>query len=206
MSWADVRVEELGGMNLDAAIVIQAAGRGKAVKAAVGSRGRVVLFGQDGTDQPTVWPLHEPAERDSYDGMAMVSRWQADEYARVFGIARERMAVIGNAISPVFEGMFTDGKKILASKPAEPWLAYVSVPYRGLEILLDLFPEIRARVPGARLGVFSSMKVYQTGEEKYRELYERCRRMEGVEYFGSVGQGELADWLKGAAVLAYPNV
>jgi protein O-GlcNAc transferase len=206
LSWGQIRVEDLDTLNLDAAIVIQAAGRGKAVKAAIGKTGRLVLFGQDATDQPTVWPLHEPAERNSYDGMVMVSQWQADQYGRDFAIDRGRMAVIGNAISPVFERMFADGKPILGSKGGEPWLAYVSVPYRGLEVLLDLFPEIRARVPGARLGVFSSMKVYQGGDDPYQALYERCRATAGVQYFGSVPQPELAARLKGATVLAYPNV
>jgi protein O-GlcNAc transferase len=206
LSWSQLKIENLDSLNLDAAIIIQAAGRGKAVKAVIGKKGRLVLWGQDGTDQPTVWPLHEPAERDSYDAMVMVSHWQRDQYARDFGIDPQRMPVIGNAISPLFENLFANTDSILPQKSLQPWLAYVSTPYRGLEVLLDVFPEILAHIPSARLGIFSSMKVYGQAEDKYRQLYDRSRQMMGVEYFGSVGQADLAKWLRSAAVLAYPNV
>ena len=206
LSWSNFKIEDLNPLGLDAAIIIQAAGRGKFVKAAIGNKARLILFGQDGTDQPTVWPLHEPAERDSYDGIVMVSQWQADRYAKDFAIDRARMAVIGNAISPVFENLFPAGTPILSAKNPTAWLAYTSVPYRGLETLLDLFPHIQSEFPDARLGVFSSMKVYQPTDDKYAALYERCRATPGVEYFGSVPQPQLASWLRGAAVLTYPNV
>jgi protein O-GlcNAc transferase len=209
LSWNHFKIGQLGTLDLDAAIVIQAAGRGKDVKAALGRKGRLVLWGQDGTDQPTVWPLYEPGERDAYDGMAMVSRWQAEEYAREFSVDPSRIAVIGNAIAPVFAGLFSDGKSILGQKTRPPWLVYASVPYRGLEVLLDMFPEIRAQVPDARLAIFSSMKIYQNAagsdSDRYRPLYERARQTAGVEYFGSVPQPELAQWLQKASVLAYPN-
>ncbi|MGA3066214.1 MAG: tetratricopeptide repeat protein [Tepidisphaeraceae bacterium] len=208
LSWNQFKIEQLGGLNLDAAIVIQAAGRGQWVKTALGENARLILWNQDGVDQPTVWPLHEPAERDSYDGMAMVSRWQAEQFIREFSLDPARIALMGNAIAPAFAGLLAKEDSILAKKAQPPWLVYASTPYRGLELLLDLFPDIRAKVPDARLGVFSSMNVYQmTGHEaeKYRPLYDRCRQTPGVEYFGSVAQPALAQWLLQAAVMAYPN-
>jgi glycosyltransferase involved in cell wall biosynthesis len=42
-------------------------------------------------------------------------------------------------------------------------------------------------------------------EDKYRNLYDQCRAMDGVEYVGSVGQSRLADELAGAAALACPS-
>jgi protein O-GlcNAc transferase len=75
--------------------------------------------------------------------------------------------------------------------------------------LLGCFPEIRRQIPGARLQVFSSMKVYQISgqkdQESYGALYEKCRATEGVEYIGSVPQPELAQTLPSVAALAYPN-
>ena len=136
------------------------------------------------------------------------------------------MVVLRNGISPAFENLFPrvlkpsppaplpteargEGEAILAAKTRPPVLAYTSTPYRGLELLLQAFPRIRAAVPGVTLQVFSGMRLYGVAEaeekERFGELYERCRQTEGVEYVGSVPQPELARRLRAAAVLAYPN-
>jgi glycosyltransferase involved in cell wall biosynthesis len=156
-----------------------------------------------------VQALKEPGERNAYSGMAMVSEWQRGEYHQRFEIELERMTVLRNAIPPPFAGQFPAGSVILASKATPPILAYTSTPFRGLEWLIDCFPRIRAAVPGARLKVFSSMKVYQHSaaedEAAYGKLYQRCRATEGVEYIGSVTQADLARAMRSVAVLAYPN-
>ena len=88
-------------------------------------------------------------------------------------------------------------------------LAYTPTPFRGLDLLIQFFPEIRRRVPGTRLQVFSSMKVYQSHpaleQERFGQLYELCRRTEGIEYIGSVSQPQLAGRLKTVSLFAYPN-
>jgi glycosyltransferase involved in cell wall biosynthesis len=86
-------------------------------------------------------------------------------------------------------------------------LFYTSTPYRGLDVLLDAFPKIRDAVPGACLRVFSSLGVYQMHPEDdpYRQLYSRCRSIQGVDYVGSVAQSRLAKELAGSAALAYPS-
>src|SRR5262249_49097378 len=57
------------------------------------------------------------------------------------------------------------------------------------------------------LEVFSSMKVYQQDEpgDEFAPLYHQCRRTPGVRYVGSVAQPRLAEELKAASILAYPN-
>jgi tetratricopeptide (TPR) repeat protein len=119
------------------------------------------------------------------------------------------MTVMRNAIAPAFADLFSDQEPILTQKTSPPTLAYSSTPFRGLRLLLDAFPHIRQAVPGARLRVFSSMKVYlksaEEDEAAYGALYQRCREMEGVEYIGSLPQAELARELRSAAILAYPN-
>jgi glycosyltransferase involved in cell wall biosynthesis len=51
------------------------------------------------------------------------------------------------------------------------------------------------------------MKVYQQDErsDKYAPLYNQCRQTPGIRYMGSVAQPALAEGLKRASILAYPN-
>ena len=86
-------------------------------------------------------------------------------------------------------------------------LSYTSTPFRGLDVLIHVFPEVRREFADAELQVFSSMKVYQQDEpgDGYEPIYNWCRQTTGVRYVGSVPQPRLAEELKSATILAYPN-
>lgn len=87
-------------------------------------------------------------------------------------------------------------------------LAYTSTPFRGLDVLLEVFPRIRAACPDAELDVFSSMQVYgmsaQDDAERFGPLY-RLAEQPGVKLIGSLPQPELTARLAQVRVLAYPN-
>ncbi|WP_158284585.1 glycosyltransferase family 4 protein [Azospirillum sp. TSO35-2] len=159
------------------------------------------------TDQAAVAGLNDPAFAALWDGFVFVSRWQADAYARDFAIPMERSVVIGNAVAPAFEAVARAGVPPLGARLADPVLVYTSTPFRGLDVLLAGFPRIRAAVPDVRLRVFSSMAVYgvPAGQDPYAPLYEQARATPGVEYVGAVDQPRLAEALRGAVALAYPN-
>jgi glycosyltransferase involved in cell wall biosynthesis len=207
LSWKTTRAGALRDLGLDALVNVLMAGPGKGLRKILPARTRLILWNQHAPDQQAVEALRDPLERDAYDGMAMVSDWQRAEFARVFGVDPARMGVLRNAIAPAFAGQFAGSAPILPQKQSPPVLVYTSTPYRGLDLLLAAFPEIRRAVPGARLHVFSSMKVYQMedADAQFSQLYEQCRRTEGVEYIGSVPQPKLADALHCATMLAYPN-
>jgi glycosyltransferase involved in cell wall biosynthesis len=194
---------------LDAFVVLNSAGRARALRSALTPKTRLILWTGHAHDQPAMEALHDAADRQAYDGVALVSEWQRQKYVRHFGLAPERTVVLRNGIAPAFQGLFPEGTSILAQKARPPVLVYTSTPYRGLDLLLAAFPQIRQAVPGTTLKIFSSMKVYQIpdSEEQARfgSLYEQCRATEGVEYVGSVSQPEMAAQLRSAAVLAYPN-
>jgi glycosyltransferase involved in cell wall biosynthesis len=116
--------------------------------------------------------------------------------------------ILRNAVAPSFLNLFHDPEDIVQHKK-EPILAYTSVPFRGLELLLTIFPLIKARVPKAKLKIYSSMAVYQMEKIKekqdFGEMYQKFEAMEGVEYMGSLPQKDLATAMKKVAILAYPN-
>jgi glycosyltransferase involved in cell wall biosynthesis len=167
---------------------------------------RLALWTQHAADQPGIAALRGANERATWDAFVMVSEWQAGTYATTFGIARERIVILRNAIAPAFE---TSERRVLPffHRGEAPLLVYTSTPFRGLEILLLAFPLIRAKVPGCRLKVYSSMRVYQIPREKddFEILYELCRAIDGAEYVGSIAQADLAEALGEADILAYPN-
>jgi glycosyltransferase involved in cell wall biosynthesis len=194
---------------IDAFVVLNLAGRARSLRPLLRPNTALVLWTGHYIDQPALEPLRDPGERDAYDGFALVSQWQRQEFLRHFGLDPRRTGVLRNGIAPSFQGLFADDLPILSRKTKPPVLAYTSTPYRGLDLLLDAFPRIRQAVPGTTLKVFSGMGVYQFPEAedqaRFGGLYRRCRDTEGVEYIGPRPQPELAAELTAASVLTYPN-
>ena len=126
-----------------------------------------------------------------------------------FGLEPGRCRVLRNAAGPPFARLFSDAREAARAKTWPPVLAYTSTPFRGLDLLLDIFPVVRQAIPGTQLEVFSSMQVYRLSAAddmaQYGPLYRRCLETDGVEYIGSLPQPELAAALTPATLLAYPN-
>ncbi|CUW37798.1 conserved protein of unknown function [Magnetospirillum sp. XM-1] len=171
-----------------------------------GVRVPLVLWAHHAPNEPDVQKLKMGPERSAWSGYVMVSQWQADRYVAAFGLPRDRIKVIGNAVPPSLAAMplapawFDTGEA--------PVLVYTSTPFRGLETLLIGFPSLRRAVPDVTLHVYSGMNVYRktTVVDCYDSLYELARALPGVEYKGVVGQSELAGAIASAAGMAYPCI
>lgn len=190
--------------SLDGLVMVNLAGQGKQLRQRLPET-RLILWTGHAHDQPAMQGLHEVEERSAYDGFALVSEWQRQQFQQHFGLDFSRTQVLRNAISPAFCDRFPAPGAILSRKANPPILAYTSTPFRGLDLLLQTFPQIRQAVPGTRLKVFSSMKVYNLPDTNYEGLYCQCQETEGVEYIGARPQPELAQELETVRVLAYPN-
>ncbi|CAO3377397.1 tetratricopeptide repeat protein [Azospirillum argentinense] len=177
------------------------------LRAALDGGRKLLLWMQHAVDQPAAQCLAEPEARACWDGYAFVSCWQMDGYVTAFGLDRRLCRILRNGIAPAFSGLFAPGADVMAAKPWPPVLAYTSTPFRGLDVLLDSVPRLRAAIPGTTVRVFSSLEGYQVPADRdpYGALYRRCRDTEGVEYVGAVSQDALAGALRGATALAYPN-
>jgi glycosyltransferase involved in cell wall biosynthesis len=138
--------------------------------------------------------------RAAIDLAVFVSAWQRAEIERAFG-AFKAAAVIGNGIAPSFENMFASPEDILRAK--QDRAAYTATPYRGLSVLVRAMEGLER---DTRLDVFSSMRVYQSGDGDYAPLFEQARLNPAIALHGSVTQGELAQHLTGCAYLFYPSI
>lgn len=159
--------------------------------------------------------IHQPASlvfrnADNYkyvEKFIMVSEWQKMRFIKEYNVPHEKIIVMKNAISPHFENMWENSTIINKKKLI---LAYTSTPDRGLADLIEIFKVLKQKYgKQLRLWVFSSFKVYQKGEDsieeqKYMELYNICKTTEGIEYFGSISQEELAKKMREVLIFTYP--
>jgi glycosyltransferase involved in cell wall biosynthesis len=164
-----------------------------------------IFWTGDAADQPYVNGLSAREARTEIDFFMLQSDWQAETYQASYGIPAWQVlrTNLGAAASTVEPPIRPEG-----TAPRARRLAYASTPFRGLDVLLDLFPRIRAACPDAELDVFSSMKVYGVSEaedqKQYGAIYAKARQP-GVNLVGSIEQRALARRLQESRILAYPN-
>ncbi len=164
-----------------------------------------IFWTGDAADQPYVQALADRAARTEIDFFMLQSDWQAETFQALHGIPawqvlRTNLGAAGSAVEPPLRPEKT--------APRARRLAYASTPFRGLDVLLDLFPRIRAACPDAELDVFSSMKVYGFSEaddqKQFGAIYAKAKQP-GVNLVGSIDQRALAQRLQKSRILAYPN-
>jgi glycosyltransferase involved in cell wall biosynthesis len=190
-------------LRFDVIVVLNWAG-GARLRREYGLRIPLVLWVSHASDQPVMNRLDQAEERDVWSGFVFVSKWQQERFIERFHIRPDRTQVIRNAISPAFADIplapscFESG--------ALPALAYTSTPFRGLDVLLVAFRDIRRAIPEIRLRVFSSMALYQVvaAQDPFAPLYAQCA-VEGAYYYGPLGQTKLAQEMRDVAGLAYPS-
>ena len=192
---------------LDVLIILNYAGWGQKLRRILHPKTKLILWTQHAVDQPAIASLQDSAECQSYDYFVFVSEWQRQTYLAALEIHPRSTKLLRNCIAPAFENLFTANSEILNQKTDPPVIAYTSTPFRGLDLLLEIFPQIQQTIPGLILKVFSSLQVYQLAgqEDPYDWLYEKCRQTPGVAYIGSLPQAQLAQELRSVTLLAYPN-
>lgn len=145
--------------------------------------------------------LKNPAFMKSIDAQVYVSHWQYEKFRYIYHIPTENAYIIKNAIEPIeFKEKSKDGKLKLI---------YTSTPFRGLDILLDVF-ELLNR-DDIELDVYSSTSVYGSGyvnhtRDIYESLFERARSMKNVNYIGYAPNKDVHKALQDAHIFAYPSV
>jgi glycosyltransferase involved in cell wall biosynthesis len=193
----------------DAVVLLNSVKPGLSICPLLRPDARLIAWIQHAHDQPAMRPLARDEVRRAFDGFALLSDWQRDNYVNHFGLDPNKIRILRNAISPAFGGLFSPGAHVVGLKKQPPVLAYTSTPFRGLDLLVHCFPAIRSQVKGATLRVYSSMHVYQASDEsdaeQYGRLYDLCRDTPGIEYIGALPQAELAQQMREVTMLAYPN-
>lgn len=145
--------------------------------------------------------LRDPAFMKSINSQIYVSHWQHEKFRYIYQIPLDNTHVIKNAIVPIeYKAKSKDGKLKLI---------YASTPFRGLDVLLDVF-ELLNR-DDIELDVYSSTAVYGSGYaahvgSQYEMLFDRARSMPGVNYKGYATNDDIRKAMQEAHILAYPSI
>jgi 2-polyprenyl-3-methyl-5-hydroxy-6-metoxy-1,4-benzoquinol methylase/glycosyltransferase involved in cell wall biosynthesis len=114
----------------------------------------------------------------------------------------ENIYVTRNAIEPKFFD-----KEV---RPRKPIVAYTSSPDRGLDVLLECWPEIHKQVPEAELHhcyapVYHEMRQQRPDLQQFHETIIELSKADGVVAHDPMTQMQIAELYQDAAVWAYPS-
>ncbi|MDZ7260794.1 MAG: tetratricopeptide repeat protein [candidate division KSB1 bacterium] len=146
-------------------------------------------------DNPNVEYLYgETLDGLDIDKIFTLSRYQTEEWMRYFRIPEEKFFITRNGVdlTPFKENSYQRNPNKLI---------YTSRPTRGLDILLEIFPKIKAKRPEAELHLFTY--VLSQDDREMEPLLEKARQP-GVFIRGSVSKAELAREMLTSWLMVYP--
>ena len=161
---------------------------------------RMIYWTGDASDQEVLKHFEHPALQENVDLVFCVSEWHRRSFIEKFHLPSEKVVATRNGFCP----------ELISDASPREWTrcAYSSTPFRGLEILLKIFPQMRASFPHLCLDVFSSMKVYgwksEDDQKEFRSIYEAAKQP-GVQWHSSVPQPALLQSLGKTGLFLYPN-
>lgn len=130
----------------------------------------------------------------------------------IFGISNYACGVIKQAFPDAEVIVLRNGYNkdwLSKSIEREPIAVYASTPFRGLDVLVEVWPRIysRCKEQGTepKLKVFSGMSLYEQPEGEFEALYRTINQMAGAEHVGAVPQKQLYKEFSKAKVMLYPN-
>ena len=150
-------------------------------------------------DQNASKILKDDKAKEAIDMFIFVSDWQRNRYLQRYNIEYSKTMVMKNGIGKPFEkylDMKTD--KVCNS------MSYCSIPWRGLELLPDIFTEIKKSFSDSTLNIYSGMNIYN--QENDNTYVDKFKDMEAVNFNHGVSQTDLAEKLYNIEYLTYPNI
>ena len=165
---------------------------------------RIFYWTGDGWDQYANYGIGDKRVPKKIEWLLAVSEWHADTLSERSGFPRDRVQVIGNgAHLPFFQG---------EEQRARKRLVYTSAPYRGLDLVPDLYRAIRQEHPDSELHIFAGLDIYDREQkfagpyvQQYKQLRAVLMTLPNCEVHGNVTQPQLARELMKSSVLLYPN-
>lgn len=144
---------------------------------------------------PQVTPL--PA----FDAVAYVSDWHR-EINQPYALKHWRQTVMRNAMHPSFAALFAKDETIVKAKTRPPVIAYTGDFVRGAVNLPAILPLLKHRWQDFTCEIYAEMPPATTTANNYETIFKQypC-----ITHIGKIGQTELAQRLKRAALLAAPN-
>lgn len=138
----------------------------------------------------------QDAKQDKIEKYFALSHAHKNFVSGYHNIPKEQILVTSNGID------LNRFKQPLKRDPYK--LIYSSSPDRGLEVLLDMFPKVKAKIPEVTLDIFYGFENFQD-QEYVKKMKAKIAATEGVTYHGRVGQDVLAQKFLESSIWAYPT-
>jgi len=162
---------------------------------------KVFLLSHDAYDQSNVrWMMNKNAEQH-LDKIICVSEWQKYTFIKYLMVDPNKLTVLGN---PIDYSLYCGHAERDPNK-----LVFTSIPYKGLEVIPDLFDEIKIKTKNDKLhlDVYSSFDLYGREEEneQYKAIYQRLNNTNSINIFKPVSMKQLAHVFKTASLNLAPS-
>ncbi len=135
------------------------------------------------------------------DALYVLSAFQRQQYAEVYGIADDAMLVTRNGIDPSgFAGLLN-----LKRDPQK--LVYGSRPERGLEAALAVMDELQRRGSPFRLEIsgYDAPGLAPQYQQHYANLFQQAAQRPNVRVLGPLTQAQWREQLATARAMLYPG-
>lgn len=137
---------------------------------------------------------------DKLDFIVFNSNWNFEKFQYQFKVPDNKSIVIKNAIEKIEYKEKTRDKINLI---------YHSTPWRGLELLLEVFKKINLK--DVELNVCSSTSIYgkkffQTYNDKYQHIFDECKKIKNVNYYGFMQNDKIINLLKEMHICSFPSI
>ena len=160
-----------------------------------------ILWSQDDMNEKGLQDLQtKPYAIENIDAFLAISEYAKGEIERGFP---------GKKVFLQRNGYNAHWVDLQPEKKRSPVAVYSSTPYRGLDVLSEVWPYIYSicKYNGITplLKVFSGMDLYDWSNDPFGPLFKHLSQMEGVEVLGSTCQKNLYQELCKCKVMLYPN-
>lgn len=168
---------------------------------------KTMLWMQD----PHYYDRLTPRRSENIDYFLALNDWHFEHFSEIYPFTREKLRLISNGIElDYFTHPRGDGAKG-AQAERRKRVVSTSSPTRGIDILLELWPRIRARVPDAELAycyaeTYDNLADIRPRLAEHRNhIRELTDATEGTTALGSLSQPEVAKLLLTSLVWAHPS-
>lgn len=161
-----------------------------------------VFFWAHDTDYgPAAFPQHRA---DRIDRAFTLSQWHREHFTGMYPALESKTYIINNGIEPKY---FRPNTNLVRN---EHRAIYTSSPDRGLDLVLELWPDVRKRVPDAELyyayaDVYDAVADQNPALRAFRDKVKRLADQPGVYNLGALPQPGVAAAMMEAGVWLAPS-
>jgi len=150
---------------------------------------------------PDAGPAFTPARARNVDRLLALSGWHERNLRLRHPFAAGRVVRIRNGVDPA---------RFAARPPRTPSVVCAIQPERGLDVVLELWPEIRARLPDAQLAcchapVYEFIARSNPSVQRHRRRVADLLRQPGVRALGTLSTRAFTDLLVRSRVWVHPS-